>query len=53
MAQNMYEAKIIPAVGGNYIVVTVPASDIFQAKRIIEAQYGPVKNWWSQPTLRR
>jgi len=49
MKQNMYEAKITPAVGGNAIVVSVPASDPFQAKKLIEAQYGPIKGWWSQP----
>jgi hypothetical protein len=50
MAQKMYKAKISPAAGGSGVEVTVPANDMFQAKKMIEAQYGPVKTWWSGPT---
>jgi hypothetical protein len=50
VAQKIYVAKITPAVGGQSIEVRVPANDSFQAKKIIEAQYGPVKTWWSGPT---
>lgn len=50
MAQKQYKAKITPAAGGNPIEVVVPANDPFQARKIIEAQYGPVKVWWSNPT---
>ncbi len=50
MAQKMYKAKITPAVGGSSIEVTVPANDPFQARKMIEAQYGPVKTWWLTPT---
>lgn len=53
MAQKMFKAKITPAAGGSPIEVTVPANDTFQAKRIIEGQYGPVKTWWSSPQLMR
>ncbi len=49
MAQKMYAAKITPSTGGTPIEVTVPANNFFQAKKIIEAQYGPVKSWWGQP----
>ena len=51
MQQKMYKAKITPAAGGSPIEVTVPANDPFQAKKIIESQYGPVKSWWQSPTL--
>lgn len=50
MAQRMFKAKIIPAAGGSAIEVTVPANDPFQAKKIIESQYGPVKAWFMSPT---
>jgi hypothetical protein len=49
MAQRIYEAKITPAVGDDAIVVSVPAEDREQATQLIEAQFGPVKHWWSQP----
>jgi hypothetical protein len=49
MNQRKFKAKITPAVGGNAIEVVVPASDPFQARKIIEAQYGPVKTWWALP----
>lgn len=50
MAQRMYKAKITPAGGGSPVEVTVPSNDPFQAKRMIESQYGPVKTWWANPT---
>ena len=53
MSQQMYEAKITPAAGGNAVVVTVPANDPFQARKMIESMYGPVKTWWSGPTAVR
>jgi hypothetical protein len=49
VAQRIYEAKITPAAGDDPIVVSVPADDPEQATQIIEAQFGPVKLWWSQP----
>jgi len=51
MAQKIYTAKITPAVGGTSIEVSVPANDSFQAKKLIESQYGPVKTWWRTPQL--
>jgi LEA14-like dessication related protein len=51
MAQKMYIAKITLASGGTGVEVTVPANDSFQAKKMIESQYGPVKTWWKSPTL--
>ncbi len=51
MAQKMFVAKITPASGGSSIEVTVPANDGFQAKKIIEGQYGPVNTWWASPKL--
>jgi hypothetical protein len=53
MAQKMFHAKITPAAGGSPIEVTVPANDPFQAKKIIESQYGPVKTWWQNPTQQK
>ncbi len=49
MAQKMFKAKITPAAGGSAVEVTVPANDPFQAKKMIESQYGPVKTWWRMP----
>jgi hypothetical protein len=49
MAQRIYEAKITPAAGDDPIVVSVPADDPEQATHLIEAQFGPVKQWWSRP----
>jgi hypothetical protein len=45
MAQRVCEAKIVAAVGGAPIEVSVPASDASQAKKLIEQQYGPIKSW--------
>ncbi|HEX4197076.1 MAG TPA: hypothetical protein VHZ26_06505 [Caulobacteraceae bacterium] len=50
MAQKTFKAKITPAAGGLPVEVMVPANDPFQAKKMIETQYGPVKNWWALPT---
>ena len=50
VAQKTFKAKITPAAGGSPVEVTVPANDPFQAKKMIESQYGPVKTWWAQPT---
>ena len=47
--QSMYVARFIPAVGGSAITVKIPANDHFQAKKIIEQQYGPIKSWFSSP----
>lgn len=40
-----YQARIQPAVGGSTITVTVIANDTFQARKMIESIYGPVKQW--------
>lgn len=53
MAQDTYQAKITPAAGGSPIDVEVPANDAFQAKKMIEAQYGPIKTWWRHPQKKR
>lgn len=45
MPQSTYEAKIQPAVGGAPIEVQVQANDVFQARKLIESIYGPVKFW--------
>ena len=50
MTQKMFKAKITPAIGGSPIEVVIPANDSFQAKKLVEAQYGPVKSWWQHPT---
>ena len=49
MAQRIYEAQITPAAGDDPIAVSVPADDPEHARQLIEAQFGPVKHWWSQP----
>lgn len=43
--QSTYKAKIQPSVGGSTIEVSVQANDVFQAKKLIESLYGPVKFW--------
>lgn len=50
MTQKMFIAKITPAGGGMGVEVTVPANDTFQARKMIESQYGPVKTWWKLPS---
>lgn len=52
MAQNIYVAKITQASDGAGVEVEGPANDTFQAKKMIEAQYGPIKTWWRQPQKR-
>lgn len=47
--QKMYEAKIIPAVGGAPLMVNITANDQVQAKKLIEQQYGPIKSWLVSP----
>ena len=47
--QKMYEARIVPAVGGSPITVTTPANDTTQSKKMIEREYGPVKQWIKLP----
>ena len=49
--QNTYEARISPAVGGSLINVRIEANDIWQARRLIESLYGPVKQWQLGPTV--
>jgi len=51
--QNTYEARIQPAVGGSLINVRVQANDIWQARKLVESLYGPVKMWQLGPTLVR
>lgn len=48
--QYTYEARISPAVGGSLINVQVQANDIWQARRLIESLYGPVRQWQLGPT---
>ncbi len=43
--QATYKARIQPAVGGSMIEVQVQANDVWQARALIEAMYGPVKIW--------
>jgi hypothetical protein len=50
VAQKIYKARIVPAAGGSSVEVTVPANDPFQARKMIETQYGPVKTWFQSPT---
>jgi hypothetical protein len=49
--QNTYEARIQPAVGGSLINVRVEANDVWQARKLIESLYGPVKQWQLGPTV--
>ena len=48
--QATYTARIEPRVGGGLIDVTVVANDVFQARKLIESIYGPVKQWQMGPT---
>lgn len=50
MSQRMFKAKITPSVGGTPVEVMVPANDPFQARKMVESMYGPVKAWWQLPT---
>ena len=47
--QNTYEARIQPAIGGSLIDVRVEANDVWQARKLIESIYGPVKQWQLGP----
>lgn len=47
--QATYKARIQPAVGGSMIDVQVQANDTVQARKLIEALYGPVKCWQLGP----
>jgi hypothetical protein len=49
-SQAMYSARIQPSVGGSMIDVKVQANDVFQARRLIESIYGPIKLWQLGPT---
>lgn len=49
MTQKTFVAKITPASGGAGVEVTVPANDPFQARKMIEQLYGPVRTWWQTP----
>ena len=49
MAQKIYIAKFKPASGGGFVEVEVPANDHLQAKKMLNAQYGPIKVWMRQP----
>lgn len=53
MAQGTYEAKVSSEKAGKANTVSVSAKDNFEAKRLIEAQYGPVTMWWTQPHLKK
>lgn len=44
-----YSARIQPAVGGSMIDVRVQANDMYQARKLIESIYGPVKSWHMGP----
>ncbi len=46
MVQKTFEAKVTVAGSAFPIMVSVPASDIHQAKKMIEAQYKP-RQWFS------
>ena len=50
MAQTIYEATITPATEEEPVVVSIPANNAAHASQLIEAQFGPVKHWWSEPT---
>ena len=48
--QYTYKATVVPSVGGSSIEVKVQATDVFQARKLIESIYGPVKTWYFGPT---
>jgi hypothetical protein len=48
--QATYTARIQPGVGGSMIDVRIQANDIWQAKKLIESLYGPIKLWQLGPT---
>lgn len=49
MSQFTYKATVQPGVGGSSIEVSVQAADVFQARKLIEQLYGPVKVWYFGP----
>jgi hypothetical protein len=53
MTQTIYEVTITPAAEDEPVVVSIPANDAAHAKELIEAQFGPVKHWWSAPTPKK
>ena len=49
MAQKMFRAKITTSAMNSPTEVTVPANDAFQARKVIEQMYGPIKVWYDSP----
>jgi len=49
MIQRTYQADITPASGEERVVVSIRAFDQSHARELIEKQFGPVKQWWSEP----
>jgi hypothetical protein len=49
MARAIYEATITPAAENEPVLVSIPANDAAHARELIEAQFGPVIRWWSEP----
>lgn len=47
--QATYKARIEPRVGGGLIDVAVVANDVFQARKLIESIYGPIRQWQMGP----
>ena len=45
-----YKATVVPQIGGSSIEIKVQANDVFQARKLIEQLYGPVKTWYFGPT---
>ena len=48
--QATYTARIQPGIGGSMIDVRVQANDVWQARKLIESLYGPIKCWQQGPT---
>lgn len=49
MAQKMFKAKITTSAMNSPTEVVVPAGDSFQARKVIEQMYGPIKIWYNGP----
>ena len=49
MAQKMFKAKITTSAMNSPTEVVVPAGDSFQARKVIEQMYGPIKIWYDSP----
>lgn len=47
--QATYTARVQPGVGGSMIDVSVQANDVWQARKLIESIYGPIKVWQIGP----